>query len=150
MKIIKGIIITVIFISCIGFDKTKPKESTSIVYILPFKVSKLVKSHLDSLEVTKPFLCLHQSTDSWELFVCRTNEKQENPFVKRSNREAFILGKFYPIILESDNVFATSKTAEEVLLEFNKSKSTTQFSHYLAHDGNSIKFNNAGDIVEER
>jgi len=145
--IYKILIIAVVFISCKSardFSVTSYNKS-NIVYYFPYKVDSalnIITKHQKQL-----YFCLYNNSDSFTLYASTFDKKRINPFVLKTNRQVFIAGRFFPVILDVDMIFGTTSTPKEILNEFNSKKEVTIKRYYTIHEGYYIKFKRSGEIV---
>jgi len=143
----KILIIAVIFISCKSardFGATSYNKN-DIVYYLPYKVDSTLNQIVKQQK--QLYFCLYNNSDSFTLYASTFDKKRVHPFVLKTNRQIFIAGKFFPIILDVDMMFGTTSTPKEILSEFNSRKEVTIERYYTIHEGFYIKFKRNGDII---
>jgi hypothetical protein len=131
----------VILLSCKTQNQTSIEKSDyskeKIAYFFPESVLKIIKINIDK---DKNYIFdLRKDGSFYELFIA---ENTNNFFAQRTSRFCVVNGNIFPIILDYDEDFGSTKEFEEAI----KQKDVTTKSHTIYDNVFMIKFNKQGKI----
>lgn len=123
-------------------------ESSTIMYILPARVTELLKAEIGKTPGKVFLLFEHRSADC-TIRLVRDYESMPSPWVSKTNRKAYINGKLYPVIFRLDQWFATPDDATEIMKRFQGGANPPhQIVGDLARGAYYVRFRLKGEILE--
>lgn len=100
------------------------KSSVIIPYILPIDITQTLSEAIKDKNEPDLFFTLDENR-SGNFSICLLNKEgfSNSNWVKNSNRQLLLNGKFFPLVLKYDDYFAVFMNGKELLIEMKKEQS---------------------------
>jgi hypothetical protein len=136
-------------ISCSSAKYAIRKEESkgSIVYVLPKTVSRQLSRQLVPGDTT--YFILGTDTNTYSIFTGNTSSRSAiYSWIKTTNRKVFLNGRFYPLLLSSDEAFAIKETPNEIASLSKTNKYYLYTRPLIIGELSYVKFDYRGNIVK--
>lgn len=136
------------FFSCCPGKKAVFREDNLIVYLVPPSVEKVLASKIDTTD-KKIFFYLSANKNEYLIYFAHYDENESySGWIKNTSRKLFISGSFYPILFQSDEMFATTESSKDILKKFSSAKYPTIDKVSILFEGFYVKFDEKGEIIQ--
>jgi len=145
---LRNLILLMLLISCKTTNIKYSDVDKDIVYVLPLKVEEKLKDHLSKTESKEIVLDLQRFENNFIIFV------HNNPNIfwsKTTNRKVLIGTKLYPLLIDLDFLFASTKKSKQ-LIELIKANNNSPLETvdriaFLSSGSFNVKFTKKGEIL---
>jgi len=139
----------IIFLILITSAKLKCQNNKdSIIYILPDNIELMIFEYtekIDTLKYNFEFFLSRIGDEEFKINISLFKRYNDNFWYNNTNRYILINNKRYPLILDYDSLFSTSKPVN--LGKMGKREGYILRSTFI-YDGFSISFNKEGKVIK--
>jgi hypothetical protein len=136
------------FSSCCIQKQNIDKHDNAIVYFIPPSIEKLLENKIDKND-RKIYFFLSVRADGNLIYFSHYEENDSLIYwIRNTNRKILISGSLYPIIFESDEMFASTESRKKVLSELSTEEYPMIKKTSILFHGYIIKFNMKGEVLQ--